>query len=216
MNTDNIIKIAGVITEKPHMILDANDFDKRVFETKIAATRRSGTEDVLILQFSGKAAGGEDQLEKLDEGQAIKVTGSICTANEREIVPTAPSVKIYIEAESVAIVDEITEPLNEVKICGNICKDPRIRTTPKGTRVADIMVAVHGKKNANFIPCICWQDVADATAENVKKGTYVEIEGRFQSREYKKKIDGSTPFLMTAYEVSVVQLGAALEDTNEE
>ena len=77
------------------------------------------------------------------------------------------------------------------------------------------MIAVKGKKNVSFIPCICWQNVADA-AGKLKKGTYVEVEGRFQSREYKKAIEGSAPYLMTAYEVSVVQLGVAEDDAEQE
>ena len=134
---------------------------------------------------------------------------------EREIVPTAPTVKIFVAAGKVQIVDEIKEKVNEVKLCGHICKDPRQRTTAKGTHIADIMIAVKSKKNVSFIPCICWQNVADAAGQ-IKKGTYVEVEGRFQSREYKKAIEGSTPYLMTAYEVSVAQLGVADPEVTEE
>lgn len=62
--------------------------------------------------------------------------------------------------------------------------------------------------------CICWQNVADA-AGKLKKGTYVEVEGRFQSRDYKRAIEGSAPYLMTAYEVSVAQLGVAEDDAEQ-
>lgn len=84
----------------------------------------------------------------------------------------------------------------------------------KGIHITDIMIAVKGKKNVSFIPCICWQNVADA-AGKLKKGTYVEVEGRFQSREYKRAIEGSVPYLMTAYEVSVAQLGVAENDAEQ-
>ena len=144
----------------------------------------------------------------------IKIAGVIKTENVREIVPTAPTVKIFIAAGKVQIVEAITEKQNVVKLCGRICKDPRARGTSKGIHITDIMIAVKGKKNVSFIPCICWQNVADA-AGKLKKGTYVEVEGRFQSREYKRAIEGSAPYLMTAYEVSVAQLGVAEDDAEQ-
>lgn len=206
MSKNNRIKIAGAIKEMPRLVLDAPVFEKRVFETKIAAARRSGVEDALILQFSGKVAGNEEDFNKIQIGSLLSLVGEVCTENEREIVATAPTVKIFVTADKMELIEEIKEKKNIVKLRGKICKDPRVRTTPKGTHVADIMVAVSGKKGVNFIPCICWQNVADAV-NDVKKGMYVEIEGRMQSREYKKNIENGLPYLMTAYEVSVIQLG---------
>jgi hypothetical protein len=211
---NNKIKIAGVIKDKPQLILDASEYERRRYETKLVAERKSGTEDVLILQFDGSAMQEED-FEKLEVGTCVNVTGEIRTENVREIIPTAPTVKIFIAAGKVQIVEAITEKQNVVKLCGHICKDPRARGTSKGIHITDIMIAVKGKKNVSFIPCICWQNVADA-AGKLKKGTYVEAEGRFQSREYKKAIEGSAPYLMTAYEVSVVQLGVAEDDAEQE
>lgn len=208
---NNKIKIAGVIKGKPQMILDASEFERRKFETKIVAERKSGTEDILILQFEGSAIAQED-FEKLDDGSAIRLRGEIRTENEKEIVPTAPTVKIFIAAEKMQLLEKVESKLNEVKLCGHICKEPRVRQTAKGTHIADIMVSVKGRRGSvSFIPCICWQNVADAM-EKIKKGTYVEVEGRFQSRDYQKQIEGATPYLMTAYEVSVVQLGVDFGD----
>ena len=206
MSKNNRIKIAGAIKEMPRLVLDAPVFEKRVFETKIAAARRSGVEDTLILQFSGKVAGNEEDFNKIQIGSLVSLVGEVCTENEREIVATAPTVKIFVTADKMELIEEIKEKKNIVKLRGKICKDPRVRTTQKGTHVADIMVAVSGKKGVNFIPCICWQNVAD-DVNDVKKGMYVEIEGRMQSREYKKNIENGLPYLMTAYEVSVIQLG---------
>lgn len=215
MAKKNIIRIAGVITDTPKMTLDAAEFDKKTFETKIAAERRSGAEDTLILVLSGGSVGTKKALDKIKKGAAVMVTGEVRTVNVKEIKNNAPTVKIFIEASKVEPIEKIETRINEVKLKGRICKDPRIRQTPKGIHVADIMVAVSGKKGANFIPCICWQNVADA-AEKIEKGMYVEIEGRFQSREYKKQIEGSVPYLMTAYEVSITQLGVDFGDHTEE
>jgi len=166
---NNKIKIAGVIKDKPQLILDASEYERRRYETKLVAERKSGTEDVLILQFDGSAMQEED-FEKLEAGTCVIVAGEIRTENVREIVPTAPTVKIFIAAGKVQIVEAITEKQNVVKLCGHICKDPRARGTSKGIHITDIMIAVKGKKNVSFIPCICWQNVADA-AGKLKKGT---------------------------------------------
>ena len=217
MTEGNKIGIVGTIQETPRLILDAPEFERKIYETKIAAPRRSGTEDILILRYSGKAAGKKKDAERLKKGTRVIVAGEIRTENEREIVPTQPSVKIFIFADGIAEATEHTESQNEVRLCGHICKDPRARAIRnKKTReedkeplhITDLMVAVEGSgRNPNYIPCICWQNVADAAAD-LKKGMYVEIEGRFQSREYQKTIEeGGVPFLMTAYEVSVVQMG---------
>ena len=105
MSKNNRIKIAGAIKEMPRLVLDAPVFEKRVFETKIAAARRSGVEDTLILQFSGKVAGNEEDFNKIQIGSLLSVVGEVCTENEREIVATAPTVKIFVTADKMELID---------------------------------------------------------------------------------------------------------------
>lgn len=213
MSKNNRIKIVGTIEEMPRLVLDAPTFAKRAFETKIKAERRSGKPDTLILQFSGAMLPEED-FNNMQIGTFVRVAGEIRTENEREIVATKPSVKIFIAANKIAVIDPTDEKKNSVKLRGRICKDPRIRETPRGKHVADLMVVTSGRTGANFIPCICWEEIADA-AVDFKKGMYVEIEGRMQSRDYRRQIEGSTPYLMTAYEVSITQIGIDLEEAEE-
>ena len=71
---NNKIKIAGVIKDKPQLILDASEYERRKYETKLVAERKSGTEDVLILQFDGSAMQEED-FEKLEAGTCVIVAG---------------------------------------------------------------------------------------------------------------------------------------------
>ena len=211
MEKENVVGIVGVITETPKLILEAPDWTKKVYETKIEAPRRSGTMDTLILQFSGKAAGTKKQLSKLKKGTEILVAGAVRTHNVRDRVPTEPSVKIYIEAEVVEVNDPPADQQNEVLLKGNISREPVPRMTSGGTHITNIIVAVsNGNKAADFVPCICWQNVADAAAK-LKKGSYVEVTGRMQSREFKKVVN-DMPCLMTAYEVSVIQLGVDQAD----
>lgn len=202
----NTVGIVGVITEPPKTVLKAPEWKKEIFETTITAPRRSGNEDTLILQYSGSVAETKKQLARFKKGAEVMVGGRMRTQNKFERKATAPSVKIYIEAEFMQINDPPADQQNEVALKGNVCKDPFMRTTAKGDHVVSLIVAVsNGNGKADFVPCICWGEVAEMAAI-LRKGTYVEVLGRMQSREFKKYID-NMPYLMTAYEVAVAVLG---------
>ena len=95
---------------------------------------------------------------------------------------------------------------NNVYLEGIVCKKPTYRETPNGRDIADMVIEVkrsYGKHD--YIPCICWG--RDAWfAERFVAGDYVRIEGRIQSRTYKKRISDETEEERIAYEVSVSRL----------
>lgn len=210
-NRENTVGIVGVIAEAPKLILKAPDWSKEVYETKIEVPRKSEDKDTLIVQFAAALAGTKKQLAAFKKGAEVIVGGRIRTKNEHERTPTKPSVKIYIEAEIMALNNPPADQQNDVLIKGNICKDPELRQTSKGIHIITIIVAVsNGHSKADFIPCVCWGEIADAAA-NLKKRSYVEVRGRMQSRDFKKYMS-DVPILMTAYEVAVSQLGIDIED----
>lgn len=207
----NEVRITGRIAEDIQLIADAAEWGRKLYETKISTARYSGIEDVLILQFPAAAAGTAKELKTIGKGMRVKLTGEIRTENEKEIVETKPSVKIFVHAHSLELAEETEEDENEVMLGGNICKDTVHRKTPKGKKVTDMIIAAGTGKPA-FVPCVCWCEAAEGAAD-LEKGTHVEVEGRIQSREFKKHVKGSdVPFLMTAYEVSVVKLTAEVEE----
>lgn len=214
MNRNNTIGIVGHITAPPELIIDATDWARRVYETTLTRTRPSDTEDTYILQFDGKAAGSEEMLAKITEGAEVLIGGEIRSENAHDPKPEENRVKIYIHAEVIAVNDPPVNDQNEVKICGKICKPPRIRKTGRRTKdgkkvtAANIIVAVNTPTNTSYIPCVCWGWDA-YKANTLKVGDYVEIYGRFQSRTFKKRIAGrGLPFLCIAYEVSAIELKA--------
>lgn len=210
----NEVRITGRICEDIQLIADAAEWGRKLYETKISTARYSGVEDVLILQFPAAAVGTGKELKAIGKDTRIKLTGEIRTENEKEIVATKPSVKIFVYASSVELAEETEEDANEVILGGNICKETVPRKTPKGTNVTDMIVAAGTGKPA-FVPCVCWCEAAEAAAD-LTKGTHVEVKGRIQSREFKKHVKGSdVPFLLTAYEVSVVEMRAEVEEAEE-
>ena len=64
------------------------------------------------------------------------------------------------------------------------------------------MLAVNRPYNkSDYIPVLFWGGNARKTSE-MDIGTRIFVEGRLQSREYKKKLDDGTQKIMTAYELS--------------
>ena len=212
MKRKDTIGIVGRIAEPPKLVIDAEDWTQKVYETVLTRKRPSGVEDTYILQFNGCAVGSMDMLEKIMEGTEVLVGGEVRTQNRYKPKPEESSVKIYIYAE---VIKENMPPVkdqNEVELLGTICKEPHIKTVRSSARdgkrraCANIVVAANTQSGTYYIPCVCW-DWAAYSAKLMKVGEHVKIFGRFQSRKFKKRIDGrEIPFLCTTYEVCVINL----------
>ena len=214
MSRNNTIGIVGEITTPPELIVDAADWARKVYEVELTRTRPSRTKDTYILQYDGRAAGSKEMLERIKEGAEIFCGGEVRSENVHEPKPEENRVKVFIFAEIIAVNDPPVEDQNEVTICGNICKPPSGRETKRRTRkgqrvtVTRLVVAVNTPTGAYYVPCVCWNEQAEKAAD-LKVGDYVEIYGRFQSRDFKKRIQGrKLPYLSKSYEVSVVELEA--------
>ncbi|MBD5498039.1 MAG: single-stranded DNA-binding protein [Lachnospiraceae bacterium] len=212
MKRKDTIGIVGRIAARPKLVIDAEDWAQKVYETVLTRKRHSGTEDTFVLQFNGRAAGSVDMLEKITEGTEVLVGGEIRTQNVYEPKPEESSVKIYIYAEVIRENIPSVKDQNEVELSGTICKEPHIKTVRSRTRdgkrlaCANIMVAVNAQSGTYYIPCVCW-DWAAYSAKLMKVGECVKIFGRLQSRNYKKWVKGKEiPFLRTTYEVCVINL----------
>lgn len=96
----------------------------------------------------------------------------------------------------------IHKNMSRIVLRGYVCKPPVYRVTPKGREITDVMLAVnrpYGK--SDYIPCVCWGRNAVFSSGFVV-GDPVEIEGRIQSREYKKWFADDTYETRITYEVS--------------
>ena len=80
--------------------------------------------------------------------------------------------------------------INRVVFVGRMTKDPVLRKTGTGASVTSFTVAcdrrikTEGQPTADFINCVCWNKVADNTAQFTHKGSLVGVEGRIQTRSY--------------------------------
>lgn len=92
--------------------------------------------------------------------------------------------------------------LNKVILIGRLTKDPELKFTPNsGIAVTNFTLAVdrnytnqEGKREADFIPVICWRKLAENVANNLNKGRLVAVSGSMQTRKYQAQ-DGANRYV---------------------
>src|SRR5690606_6748936 len=84
--------------------------------------------------------------------------------------------------------------MNHIALIGRLTRDPELRYTPNGTAVAQFTLAVDrpflnqsGEREADFIPVVTWQRLAETCANHLHKGRLVAVEGRLQIRSYESQ-----------------------------
>jgi len=97
--------------------------------------------------------------------------------------------------------------INEVRLLGNVTKDPEIKETPNGKKVATFSVATnYVYKNAagekveepEFHNIVIWGKLAEVVEKFVRKGAPLHISGRIKQRSWDKD-DGTK-----AYRVEII------------
>jgi len=86
--------------------------------------------------------------------------------------------------------------MNQVKLAGNLGKDPEIRTFEKGGKLATFSLATteefytkSGDKSSSttWHNISAWGKVADRIEAELKKGSFAAVEGRLTNRSYVDK-----------------------------
>lgn len=73
---------------------------------------------------------------------------------------------------------------------GRMTRDPELRRTNNGTAVTSFNLAINRTfqssdgQEADFIPCVCWNKLAENVERYCSKGSLVGIEGELRSRSY--------------------------------
>jgi single-strand DNA-binding protein len=90
--------------------------------------------------------------------------------------------------------------INRVIITGNLTRDPELRSTPSGTAVCGLRVAVNTRRKdnstgewvdkANYFDVTVWGAQGENCARYLSKGRPVAVDGRLEWREWQDK-DGN-------------------------
>src|SRR5207247_6206949 len=105
------------------------------------------------------------------------------------------SSRLFEKGESVAATN-----INRVVITGNLTRDPELRSTPGGTSVCGLRVAVNSRRKEaetgqwvdkpNYFDVTVFGAQGDNCAQYLAKGRPVAVEGRLNWREWEAQ-DGS-------------------------
>lgn len=79
--------------------------------------------------------------------------------------------------------------INRVVLLGNMTRDPELRRTGNGKAVTNFTLALNRYNNdeADFVDCVCWEKIAENTAQYCYKGSKVAVEGSIQTGSYVDK-----------------------------
>lgn len=197
MDTENNqLCLCGVIETPP--TLDHEVFGEHFYRLDLQVPRLSGAQDLLPVTISERLMNSQ-----VSPGVHLCISGQLRSYNK--VMGGAGRLLLTAFAQRLMPPDEAENP-NIIHLTGAICKPPAFRTTPFGREIADLMLAVNrafGK--SDYIPCIAWGRTARYAAQ-LAVGDKLEVQGRFQSREYQKQMPDGTVVTRVAYEVSLSRL----------
>lgn len=107
--------------------------------------------------------------------------------------------------------------LNKVIIMGNVVRDPELKALPSGIKVCTMAVATNrvwkdkeGRKQeaVEYHNIVIFDRQAENTAQYMKKGSNVMVEGRLQTRTWEDKTSGEKKY-RTEIVADRVQFGSS-------
>ena len=191
----NFVELWGRVEALP--LLSHENHSRQFYKFPLCVERLSGQADHPVILVSGT------QLRSfpLHIGDPLRVAGSLRSFNNKSGQGSRLLLSVF--AETLSRGDG--EFRNCVLLSGTLCRKPHLRRTPLGRSICDITLAVNRRYGrADYLPCIAWGQTASEIAE-MDVGERLSFEGRFQSRDYLKMIDGEAE-KRTAFEVSVMEL----------
>ena len=134
----------------------------------------------------------------------VEIKGQVRTYNE--LSEGRNKLNVVVFAKEICLSESFGYNENYVYLEGFLCKEPIKRTSPLGRDICDLMLAVNRMYNkSDYIPCIAWGRNA-GYAESLGVGTKLSVEGRIQSREYRKKLEDGSSEVRKTFEVSIVKI----------
>ena len=196
MIENNKVTICGKLITDP--VLSHELYGEKFYEATLEVERQSGFSDKLNITISERLIQDYD----FRKGFILNAKGQYRSYNKQVNGKSKLMLTIFV----TEILDSTNYTnVNKVELTGYICKKPVYRKSPLGREIADILIAVNRNYNkSDYIPCITWGRNAKF-AGNLTVGQKINLQGRIQSREYKKTVDDDVKTL-TAFEVSVSKI----------
>lgn len=198
--TTNRLNLSGRIIACPEY--SHEECNKIFYKTFLDIKRTSESIDTIPVIMSKKLIEMRNDMS----GRVVEVSGYFRSFNQFSDEDNRSHLILNAYARNIRLMDadeEENENENQIFLDGHICKPPIYRKTPLGREITDIILAVNRSyKKTDYIPCIAWGKNAQKAAR-FGVGTHLTLNGRVQSREYVKQLDGNGQEMRTAYEVSI-------------
>ena len=197
LEQNNYAELCGTLAAPP--VLSHENRQERFFTFPLETQRLSGTIDRVNVVVRERLLAEMP----LEESARLCVIGDVRSFNNRR----GPGAKLVITvfARDISLSDEPYDR-NLILLSGTLCKPPNLRTTPMGRDICDLMLAVSRRYGrADYLPVIAWGQLA-VQAARLQVGDTLSLEGRVQSRTYRKVLEDGTAQERVAYEVSAMHL----------
>ena len=192
--TRNEVLLEGTALEAP--VLSHENHGTRFYRFPLEVPRLSGTPDTLPVLLP------EPLLDIVQTEAPLRVQGQLRSFNNRSGVGNRLVLTVYAQA----IQPGTGEPCNRILLSGALCKPPIFRRTPLGRSICDLMLAVSRRYGrADYLPVIAWGQLV-VRAARLQVGDPLSLEGRVQSRAYRKVLEDGSIQDRVAYEVSAMHL----------
>ena len=192
--TRNEVLLEGTALEAP--VLSHENHGTRFYRFPLEVPRLSGTPDTLPVLLP------EPLLDIVQTEAPLRVQGQLRSFNNRSGVGNRLVLTVYAQE----ITPGTGEPCNHILLSGALCKPPIFRRTPLGRSICDLMLAVSRRYGrADYLPVITWGQLA-LQAAGLHVGDALSLEGRVQSRAYRKVLEDGSIQDRVAYEVSAMHL----------
>ena len=197
---NNQVKLSGIVASEPRITHEIEG--EKFWEFPLEIKRLSGVCDTLPITVPEKLL--ESTSLELEKGKRVCLDGEFRSYNKQMGERSKLILSTFVKDISEDAHDEDNDE-NTINLTGFICKPPIYRTTPFNREICDAILAVNRKNfKSDYLPLISWGRNA-RYLQNLPVGTKIYVEGRIQSRNYIKVIEGVSEE-RTAYEVSIQKL----------
>lgn len=76
--------------------------------------------------------------------------------------------------------------INRVILLGNIAKEPEVKKSKSGKKYARFTIALNGRDNTIFVPCVAFEKIAELIENYFVQGSFIGVTG---SLDIQKKDD---------------------------
>ncbi|MGN0704892.1 MAG: single-stranded DNA-binding protein [Lentihominibacter sp.] len=202
----NRVHLSGRVLTRPEF--NHKTYGEAFYMLVLGIFRRSGYEDRIRLIIPEKLLGSRSP----KTGDHIDISGQVRTYNREADGRNKLEVTVFVQRIDYCLIDECDYD-NQVHIEGFICKNPVRRRSPLGREICDLMIAVNRMYNkSDYIPAIAWGRNA-VFSENLQVGDKIGLNGRIQSRDYRKYTEDGHLINKTAYEVSISEIETIIAAT---